>query len=176
MAGGGAEENRRRDPDNTLLWKMNPRPLEGEAIRDSLLSVSGLLDQAMGGPDLDFDDDAPKLRRSLYYRHAPEKVMPFLSVFDGASPTECYRRAATVVPQQAMALVNSRLSARAAEAVAKTLTGKDPRSVVETVYVRVLGRMPTADETTLCVDFLRTNPPTALVQAVFNHADFSTIR
>ena len=176
MTGPEADANRTLDPDNLLLWKMNPRPLEAEAIRDSLLHASGLLDPTAGGPELDFDDDAPTPRRSLYYRHAPEKVMPFLLAFDAAGPTECYRRAATVVPQQAMALVNSRLSARAAEAVAKGVTATDPAAVVAAVYAKLLGRAPTAAEATLCVEFLKTNPPAALAQALFNHADFSTIR
>jgi mono/diheme cytochrome c family protein len=176
MSGPEAEANRKLDPDNLMLWKMNPRPLEAEAIRDSLLAVSGLLDQTSGGQDLDFDDEAPKLRRSLYYRHAPEKVMPFLMAFDAAGPTECYRRATTVVPQQALALVNSRLSARAAEAVAKGLTAKEPNEIVPVLYVKLLGRKPSEQEAQLCVEFLKTNPPAALAQALFNHADFSTIR
>ena len=176
MTGPEADGNRKLDPDNFQLWKMNPRPLEAEAIRDSLLHVSGLLDGTTGGPELDFDDDAPTLRRSLYYRHAPEKVMPFLMAFDAAGPTECYRRATTVVPQQAMALVNSRLSARAAEAVAKGAVATEPKEVVQAVYAKLLGRVATEAETQLCVEFLKTNPPAALVQALFNHADFSTIR
>ncbi len=146
MTGDVATENRKRDPDNVLLWRMNPRPLEAEAIRDSLLSVSGLLDLTKGGPDLDFNDDAPKPRRSLYYRHAPEKMMPFLTAFDAAGPTECYRRTNTVVPQQAMALVNSRLSGRAAEAAAKDLAGKPPEEFIAATFLRLLGRMPTPAE------------------------------
>jgi hypothetical protein len=39
-----------RDPDNNLLWRFNRRRLEGEAIRDSMLSVSGTLNPVMGGP------------------------------------------------------------------------------------------------------------------------------
>ena len=176
MTGPEADANRRLDPDNLLLWKMNPRPLEAEAIRDSLLHVSGLLDPSAGGPELDFDDDAPRPRRSLYYRHTPDKVMPFLEAFDAAGPTECYRRAATVVPQQAMALVNSRLSARAAEAVAKGVAATEPGATVAGLYAKLLGRAPSDAEAKLCVEFLKTNPPAALAQALFNHADFSTIR
>jgi hypothetical protein len=171
-----AAANRRIDPDNIFLWKMNPRPLEAEAVRDSLLAVADLLDPTTGGPDLDFNDDAPKPRRSLYYRHAPEKVMPFLAAFDAAGPTECYRRAVTVVPQQAMALVNSRLSARAAEAVAKGLAGNEPEEFVAAAYLRVLGRPPTTAETDLCREYLKDNTPALLVQALFSHADFTTIR
>ena len=176
MTGPEADANRKLDPDNLLLWKMNPRPLEAEAIRDSLLHVSGLLDPSVGGPELDFDDEAPRLRRSLYYRHTPDQVMPFLEAFDAAGPTECYRRAATVVPQQAMALVNSRLSYRAAEAVTKGVAATEPGAAVVELYAKLLGRAPSDAEAKLCVEFLTTNPPAALTQALFNHADFSTIR
>jgi mono/diheme cytochrome c family protein len=164
-----------RDPDNVYLWRMNARPLEAEAIRDRLLFASELLDETRGGPELDVNDEAPQLRRSLYYRHAPEKVMPFLAVFDGPSPTECYRRAETVVPQQAMALVNGRLSARAAEAVA-SLAAKAPASVTDALFLRVLGRLPDADERALCDEYLTRHPPASLARALFSHADFSTIR
>jgi mono/diheme cytochrome c family protein len=176
FTGPAADANRKADPDNLLVWRMNPRPLEAEAVRDSLLSVSGLLDATVGGPELDHNDDAPKLRRSIYYRHAPEKSNPFLSTFDGPSPTECYRRSTTVVPQQAMALVNSKVSARAAEAVAKEITATEPAAVVGEAFRRVMLRSPTEQEAKLCAEFLAKNPPAALVQVLFNHADFTTIR
>lgn len=176
MAGAAADENRMKDQDNLLHWKMTPRPLEAEAIRDSLLSVSKLLDPAQGGPELDFNDDAPKLRRSLYYRHAPEKMMPFLSAFDAAGPTECYRRANTVVPQQAMALVNSRLSARAAEAVAIDLKEPSSERFITKSFILLLSREPSPAESDLCKEYLQTNTRASLVQALFNHADFTTIR
>jgi mono/diheme cytochrome c family protein len=176
FTGPAAEANRKADPDNLLVWRMNPRPLEAEAVRDSLLSVSGLLDATIGGAELDHNDDAAKLRRSLYYRHAPEKSNLFLTTFDGPSPTECYRRPTTVVPQQALALVNSTVSARAAEAVAKGMTAKEPAAVVSEAFRRVLLRSPTEQEAKLCGEFLAKNPPAALVQVLFNHADFTTIR
>ena len=96
--------------------------------------------------------------------------------FDAAGPTECYRRAVTVVPQQAMALVNSRLSVRAAEAVAKDLARKSAEAVVAGAFVRVLGRAPTADEADVGRDYLRENSTASLVQALFSHTDFTTIR
>jgi hypothetical protein len=80
------------------------------------------------------------------------------------------------VPQQALALVNSRLSARAAEAVAKGVTSKEANEIVPVLYAKLLGRKPSGPEAKLCVEFLKTNPPAALAQALFNHADFSTIR
>ena len=102
--------------------------------------------------------------------------MPFLAAFDAAGPTECYRRATTVVPQQAMALVNSRLSVRAAEAVAKSLPWTSPNELVAAAFLRVLGRPPTNAETDFCREYLKDNTPALLVQALFSHADFTTIR
>jgi hypothetical protein len=176
MTGDVGDNNRKRDPDNLFFWRMTPRPLEAEAIRDSLLSVSKLLDPARGGPEMDFNEDAPKLRRSLYYRHAPEKMMPFLTVFDAPGHTECYRRANTVVPQQAMALVNCRLSTRAAEAVANDVKETTPERFVSTTFHRLLNREPTPAESDLCKEYLQKNSRASLVQALFNHADFTTIR
>ncbi|HEX6984206.1 MAG TPA: DUF1549 and DUF1553 domain-containing protein, partial [Planctomycetaceae bacterium] len=109
------------DPDNRLLWRMNRRRAEAEVIRDSLLAVSGRLDGTLGGPELDESADQTTARRSLYYRHAPEKYAPFLQTFDGASADECYRRATTVVPQQALAQMNSRLSREQSRLVALDL-------------------------------------------------------
>ena len=106
----------------------------------------------------------------------PEKSNLFLSTFDGPSPTECYRRSNTVVPQQALALVNSKVSARAADAVARAIEAKDATAVVSEAFRRVLLRPPTEQEAKLCADFLAKNPPAALVQVLFNHADFTTIR
>ena len=75
-----------------------------------------------------------------------------------------------------MALVNSRLSSRAAEALAKGLAVKDPADTVRALYEKLLGRAPTDAEAKLCVEFLKINTPAELAQVLFNHADFSTIR
>ena len=98
------------DPANTYLWRMNPRRMEAELVRDNLLRVTGLLDTTLGGPDLDPGLDQTSRRRSLYFRHAKEKKATFLKLFDSANPTACYRRAESVVPQQALAMANSPLS------------------------------------------------------------------
>ena len=107
------------DPDNRYLWRMNPRRMEAEAVRDSVLSVAGKLDPTTGGPDLDPAAGLTNYRRSVYFRTANEKQMVFLQVFDAPSPTECYRRSQSVVPQQALALANSPL----ALAMARSLAG-----------------------------------------------------
>src|SRR5207249_1645452 len=96
-------------PDNRYLWRMNTRRMEAEVVRDSVLYVAGQLDLTMGGPELDHNLGLTTKRRSLYYRHAAEKQMEFLLIFDAASVNECYRRAESVVPQQALAMANSSL-------------------------------------------------------------------
>src|SRR5262249_9692309 len=77
-----------KDPENTLLWRMNVRRMESEAVRDGVLYVSGALDPTFGGPELDQAGALTTFRRSLYYRHAPEKQSEFLRLFDAANMNE----------------------------------------------------------------------------------------
>ena len=86
---------------------MNVRRMEGEVVRDSVLFLAGRLDPAIGGPDLPVASAEAGTRRTLYYRYASGDHIPFLTMFDAASVTECYRRPETIVPQQALALTNS---------------------------------------------------------------------
>jgi len=145
------------DPDNLLYWRMNARRAEGEVVRDSLLATSGRLVERIGGPELDSTTDQTTARRSLYYRHAPEKYAPFLMTFDGASADECYRRAETVVPQQALAQVNSRLSREQSRLLAAELTADGSRPTEELIgsaFERVLCRPPDSEERAACAAFL----------------------
>ncbi len=72
-AAGPDDPNVARDPANTYYWRMNPKRMEAEAVRDNLLHVAGNLDQSVGGPDLDPQTGLKSMRRSLYFRHAKEK-------------------------------------------------------------------------------------------------------
>jgi len=117
-----ADDPRRKlDPDNVYLWRANTRRMEAEIVRDSLLFVGGKLDLTLGGPDLDHEAGLSTPRRSIYFRHANEKQMTFLKLFDLASVNECYRRSESVVPQQALALANSPLAIAQARLLAGTL-------------------------------------------------------
>ena len=151
------ETNATLDPDNVYLWRMNSRRLEAEAVRDDLLYVSGSLDPAMGGPEIDHKQGLNSKRRSLYLRLAAEKEVEFLKIFDGPSVTECYERKPSVVPQQALALANSELAMTQARALARELgsaTGDDPARFISLAFRRILARRPSHEETRLCVDFL----------------------
>jgi hypothetical protein len=156
-------ENRRIDPDNVYLWRMNSRRMESEVVRDSVLWVSGELDLSMGGPELDAKLGQTTNRRSIYYRHAPEKFMTFLKLFDAPSTHECYRRNETIIPQQALAMVNSPLSIEQSRRLAKILneqvgstdTPKVKQAFIDVLFERVLCRLPTHDERTTCQQFLQ---------------------
>ena len=84
--------------------------MEAEIVRDATLAVAGSLDVTQFGPELAQNTGMTVPRRSIYFRSSKEKKMTFLDLFDRANVTDCYRRSETVVPQQALAMINSPLS------------------------------------------------------------------
>jgi hypothetical protein len=175
------------DPDNKYLWRYPPHRLEAEAVRDSLFHVAGHLDLRRGGPDIDYPLGLSVPRRSLYFRHAAEKQMEFLLLFDAASVTECYERRHSIVPQQALALLNSEVSLKQARLLAGSIGVADDRTFTMAAFKHVLSRPPTAAELAECTAFLQARTSLAapessqrtrasLVHALMNHHDFVTIR
>jgi len=172
---------RAADPDNQTLWRMNTRRMEAEVVQDSVLSVGGSLDLAMGGPPIEHTLGQTVLRRSLYFRQDKERQMTFLSLFDGAKVNECYQRKATIAPQQALAMFNSQMAARQARKIAeshRTLTGSE---FVKALFEHVLGREPAPKEQVECTQFLAEFKGSAearcqLALVLLNHNDFVMIR
>jgi hypothetical protein len=194
------------DRDNTYLWRMSSRRLEAEVVRDCVFYVAGKLDLTMGGPDIDHAQGMTTPRRSLYFRHAAEKQMEFLKLFDAASVTECYQRKESILPQQALALSNSELTLRHSRILARELhdKNKDDAAFITAAFERVLARAPTAEEKAVCAEFLTEQtkrhaadkvPPAPpdkdgrapaadpalrarenLVHTLMNHNDFVTVR
>ncbi|NCF84969.1 MAG: DUF1549 domain-containing protein, partial [Verrucomicrobiaceae bacterium] len=105
----GAATQLVRDPDNRHWWRREPLRLESQAVRDTVLTLSGTLDVSMGGPPVPTNQQASSSRRSLYFFHSNNERNLFLTIFDEARVTDCYRREQSVVPQQALALTNSKL-------------------------------------------------------------------
>jgi hypothetical protein len=146
------------DPDNHFLWRMNPRRMEAEVVRDSLLAVAGQLDFTHGGPIINEKLGQSSRRRSVYFRFNTEYKMQFLDQFDAPSPSECYQRQESVVPQQALTLINSALALNSSRVLARSLAGTKPLSdpaFVTAAFEQVLGRQPTEAERTRCERFLR---------------------
>ena len=146
------------DSENNYLWRMNPRRMEAETVRDSLLSVAGELDLTIGGPELDHYTGQTSRRRSLYFTHTPNENMLFLKLFDSADPVACYRRYESIVPQQALALSNSEMSFTQSQLLARKISekvGDDSWKFVSGAFERVLGRPPSTEEEAESVRFLQ---------------------
>ena len=182
------------DPDNRFYWRMNPVRMESQIVRDSLLHLAGELDLSFGGPSIAINDEASR-RRSLYFVHSHNDHQKFLSTFDDASVLDCYRRAESIVPQQALALENSPLATAMAGKISQRLAAARPNAAdsdfIRSAFVTILSVEPTADEQATMSEILnrmtelarakkRPNPEalarTTLVQTLLNHNDFITIR
>ncbi len=107
------------DPENRLLWRMNPRRHDFETLRDALLAVSGRLDAKSGGPPV--SSSTP--RRTIYTFVDRLDLPPVFSTFDFPSPSaSCPQRAQTTVAPQALYLMNNEF---ASESAAATLRRND---------------------------------------------------
>jgi hypothetical protein len=194
MASTSDPANTAIDKDNLYLWRMPTRRMEAEVVRDCLFYLAGNLDLKMGGADIDCKQGLTVPRRSIYFRHAAEKKMEFLSIFDGPGVTECYERRESVMPQQALALSNSELTHQQARVLARSLTARtssDPIAFTIAAFEQVLSRPPTEEETAECIAFLKDRAgrngtqssidlsqraKESLVHVLMNHNDFLTVR
>ena len=108
--------NAKLDPDNRLLWRWKPRRLESEAIRDSVLAVSGQLDHSSGGPSALHDS----YRRSIYLKQKRDNLPSQQVLFDSANGIiSCARRRVSTSPLQPLWLMNSDLIQIAAKQFAE---------------------------------------------------------
>ncbi len=186
----GGEANEAKDPDNLRWWRRTPIRIEAEAVRDSILALAGELDATMGGPSVPTAAQSESKRRSLYFFHSNNERNLFLTTFDEASVKECYRRDQSIVPQQALALLNSRLvqdsAVRIAARLGADVPANDHAAFVRRAFRGVLGVVPNEGELAACVQTMeawRKLPNampdatrTHLIWALLNHNDFVTLR
>jgi hypothetical protein len=146
------EARARLDRDNTLLWRHVPRRLEGEVIRDSLLSVAGQLDLTMYGPGT---LDQAMRRRSVYFFIKRSQLIPMMMLFDWPEHlVSIGQRSRTTIAPQALLFMNSLLGRQAAEALAKRVESLDDATAVRRLYALAFGRTPEPDEQKLASGFL----------------------
>ncbi|MEM7010980.1 MAG: PSD1 and planctomycete cytochrome C domain-containing protein [Verrucomicrobiota bacterium] len=134
-----SEQNAEIDPDNTTYWRWNPRRLESEAIRDSMLAVSGKLDRKPGGPS----DDPQKnsTRRSIYLRQHRDRFPNQQMLFDGAGGVvSCAHRRVSTNAIQPLWLLNSDFCQSAAAGLANRV------ETVAEAFAICLGREPNDTE------------------------------
>ena len=188
----GAEAELARDPDNRHWWRRTPIRLESQVIRDAVLAHAGRLDPTRGGAPVPPPEQESSRRRSLYFQHSNNDRNLFLTTFDEALDKECYRRETSIVPQQALALLNGRLVGDCAPEIARRLeaTGGDPgdESFVRHAFEQLLGFEPRPEERQTAIAALRVwkaedsgvaagaNARSRLVWSLVNHGDFVTLR
>ncbi|HET6326080.1 MAG TPA: PSD1 and planctomycete cytochrome C domain-containing protein [Planctomycetaceae bacterium] len=158
-------ECRRVDPENRLLWKFNRQRLDMEAMRDSMLAVSGRLDPQLFGRPADIVGDPACRRRTLYGLVDRQHLPGFFRAFDFANPDQsAERRPQTTVPQQALFAMNSPFMLMQAKSLVARpqVAGKlAPADRVESLYEIVFGRRPDEAETELALRFLDHMQPDA---------------
>jgi hypothetical protein len=106
------------DPENRLLWRANVRRLDFEAMRDSLLVFSGKLDRTVGGQPINLTDEPYSYRRSVYGYIDRGNLPELMAHFDFSNPDmPNSKRTSTIVPQQALYLMNSPMAIDVARSV-----------------------------------------------------------
>jgi hypothetical protein len=160
-----------QDPENVLLHRMNMKRLEGEALRDAMLAVSGRLDRRMYGPSVPLhpsqfvearglrsergplDGDG---RRSIYVSARRNFLPMMMTAFDTPTPfTTVGRRNVSNVPGQMLFLMNDPFVHQQAEVWAGRLLTELPEAApearVQRLYLAAFGREPNAAETARCL-------------------------
>ena len=152
------------DAENRLLAHQNRRRLDAECLRDAMLSVSGRLDRALGGPTIKkgttseityrFDDT----RRGVYTPIFRNKLLELFEAFDFGDPNLVTgRRNVSTVATQALYLMNSPFVMEQARAAAKALLARpnlDDNGRIAHAYRLTLGRSPTPRERAIAMKFL----------------------
>ncbi len=163
MSSSASETASETDPDNRLLSHMRVRRLEGEAIRDAILSASGSLNLTPYGPGVTphigpYQDGRGKPasgpldgggRRSVYVEVRRNFISPLFLAFDYPLPsTTVGRRSVSTVPSQALMLMNNEFVASEASKWAARLLGESPdwNTRLETMYLHAYGRAPDASD------------------------------
>jgi hypothetical protein len=145
-----------KDPLNRLLWRMTPRRLEFEPMRDSLLAVARRLDTHLGGRSAPLDDG--NTRRAIYGYTDRFRIPALLRNFDAANPDiSTSRRPETINPLQALYFMNSPFLRAQAEAVLHqpdVTATKSADDRITALYRRILSRNPDVDEATLAKNYL----------------------
>ena len=167
------DETEERDPTNALLHRMRVKRLEGEAVRDSILAISGRLNTSMFGPPVPVHLDEfmtgrgsgqwksgpldGEGRRSLYLTVRRNFMSPMMLAFDMPQPFSTMgRRTVSNVPAQALILLNDpfvvqQSSVWAARAIAAE---SDPTRRIDLMHVEAFGRPVTPEDTKRMLAFI----------------------
>ena len=187
-----------KDNDNRLLWRMNPRRLEAEALRDTMLVVSNKLNPNMYGPGiypridpdivntgsrprwpLDAKDNNDTFRRSIYIFVKRSVPLPMIEVFDcPVTVVSSPNRATSTVSPQALALMNNEFVLEQARLFAErvtTETGTDSTKQIARAFQIALHRQPSVKEQAWSLNFLKSQMD-GYSQRKHEHPDAAALR
>jgi hypothetical protein len=159
------------DPENTYLWRSNRRRLEGEEIRDGIMSASGGLTFDMGGTILTYKDrqyvantskgssvDYDRPIRATYIPVLRSSLYEVFQAFDLPDPTTSNGdRDSTVVAPQALFMMNSSVMLKHSKKMAESLLGRtdlDDQARIRDAYERALARQPSSQEIDQALTFI----------------------
>ncbi len=185
------------DSGNSLLWRMNRRKLEAEAVRDSVLAVSGKLDLTPSGPgwkdfvverpehsphyqyELADPNDSSTWRRAVYRFLVRSQPQPFMTVLDCADPSmRVEKRNESVGPSQALSLLNNGFMVVQATHFAARLkaeAGDDPAAQIDLAFRLATGRSATPQEKSQLTAFARQHGLANACRVIFNLNEFTFI-
>lgn len=178
------------DAQSRLLWRFPPRRLEAEPIRDCILTVTGQLDSAMGGPGFSAFEVAlenvrhyfPKKdygpvdwRRMVYMTKVRQEKDSVFGVFDCPDASQVTpKRSRSTTPLQALNLLNSRFVLQQAELLAQRLSreSSDTGQQVQLAYQLCFGRQATDEELRDAVLFVQEQGLEQFTRAMLNANEF----
>ncbi len=145
-------ESERLDPLNEWCGRRVPQRLEAEVLRDSMLRVSGQLDETMFGPGA---LDPGQKRRSIYFTVKRSQLVSMMQLFDAPEPlTSVGSRPATTIAPQALLFLNGPLARQCAAALGARLRDPELAGSVDRGFQLTIGRHPTAVEMRDSIAFL----------------------
>jgi hypothetical protein len=184
-------ESRKVDGDNRLLWRMNPRRLEAEVLRDSILQVTGKLNTTMFGPgyrDFDYVEEyAPQYtyitadsdelwRRSIYRFVVRTTPQPFMTTLDCPNPAVLTpARLTTTTALQSLSLLNNDFMLKQAAYFAARVedeAGDDVGGKIAHAFRLAFGREPETQERDGCAKLVAEHGLTALCRVLLNANEF----
>lgn len=180
------------DGDARYLWRFPPRRLTGEEIRDSMLTVAGKLNPAMGGPGfrlyrylqdnvstyVPLDRVGPETyRRAVYHQNARAARVDFLTDFDAPDCAfAASKRANTTTPLQALTLLNhpftGDMAGFLAERIGREVATGSIENQIRRAFDLVYSRAPTTLEVAAASQFVRKNGLLPFCRALFNSNEF----
>ena len=152
-------KNMTADPENRLVWRYNRRRVDAEALRDDILDIAGKLDLKEGGKAERLGKD--NVRRTVYTFVSRRKLDSEFALFDFPNPNaSSEQRTSTNTPLQRLYFMNNAWVIAQAKAAAERAQGADTKRVTD-LYGLVLQRGPSAAETKVALEYLRTAGPDA---------------